>query len=128
MEAVRELLPKSNALLDRFGQKRQRTIADLPGNTRRALAYQKETVATALTLAGIDRRELQHWQPELQTGAVRSFLDGLPQVRLREDQMLLNGLSSFPGFEVIRTMQHGAVVFTNDISSSAARANACQRR
>jgi hypothetical protein len=113
VEAVRELLPESNVLIDRFSEKRQTALAGLGESTRRALAYQKETVATALTLAGIDRSELQDWQPQIEDGAVGSFLDGLPRARLREDQMLLNDMSTFPGFDVIRTMQHGAAVFSN---------------
>lgn len=109
VEAVRSLLPESNALLERFSERRRELIEGLSDKARNALAYQKETVATALALAGLDTAELGDWQPQ-EDGAA-SFLDGLPQARLREDQMLVNDLQNFPGFDVVRTMQHGAAVF-----------------
>lgn len=111
VEAVRGLLPESNALLDRFSEQRRLRIAGLSAEARRALAYQRETVATALALSGLDIAGLRDWQPSSEAG---SFLDGLPQARLREDQMLLNDFANFPGFELIRTMKHGAAVFTKD--------------
>jgi hypothetical protein len=111
VEAVRGLLPQSNAMLDRFSEQRRQRIADLSSGARQALAFQKETVATALALAGLGVDELKGWQPE--AGAT-SFLDGLPQARLREDQMLLHDLAKFPGFDLVRTMQHGAAVFRRD--------------
>jgi len=111
VEAVRSLLPQSNSLLDRFSERRRQRIAALSDRARRSLAYQKETVATALALADLDVEELQDWSPGVE---VASFLDGLPQARLREDQMLLNDFRSFPGFDLIRTMQHGAAVFSKD--------------
>jgi hypothetical protein len=114
VDALRELLPESNRLLERFSARRRAEIAELGSAARRALAYQKETVATALALADLDTRELQDWRPRLETGRVQSFLDGLPQARLREDQMLINDLQNFPGFDLVRTAQHAAAVFTND--------------
>ena len=114
VEAIRELLPESNRLLERFSARRQALIAELSTNVRRALAYQKETLATALALAGIDTATLQDWRPYLETGPVQSFLDGLPEARLREDQMLLNDMITFPGFALVRSMPHGAAVFTNN--------------
>jgi hypothetical protein len=113
MEAVRSLVPQSNALLDRFSGGRSAAVARLSAGKRRALAYQKETVATALALAKMDTRLLQAWQPETERGEVRSFLDGLPQARLIEDQMVIHDLQSFPGFEVVKTMQPAIAVFTN---------------
>lgn len=112
IDAVRELLPESNPLLDRFSEQRRQRIGRLGDNVRRSLAYQKETVATALTIAGLNRTELGDWTPPAEPGQLRSFLDGLPKARLREDQMLLNDFQNFPGFDTVRTMQHGAAVFS----------------
>ena len=111
---MRELLRASNALLDRFSEQRQQRIGRLGDNVRRSLAFQKETVATALTIAGIDRDELGDWTPPSEPGQLRSFLDGLPKARLCEDQMLLNDFQNFPGFETVRTMQHGTAVFSGN--------------
>lgn len=114
VEAVRRLLPESNSILERFSARRRAFIADLTSQTREALAYQKEAVATALDLAGLDRGELQQWQPGLESGQPASFLDGLPQARLREDQMVLNDLATFPGLDLVARMQHSTAVFSND--------------
>ena len=70
VDAVRKLLPESTRLLERFSKSRRRLIADLGGKARTALAYQKETVATALTLAGIEQQELQDWRPRFENGQV----------------------------------------------------------
>lgn len=114
LEAVRRLVPQTNPVLDRFSARRSAAIADLRANTRRALGFQKETLATALALAGLDTRLLQAWQPETPSGPVPSFLDGLPQARMIEDQQVIHDLETFPGFELVRTMQHASAVFSND--------------
>jgi hypothetical protein len=114
IDALRNLVPESNQLLERFSARRRAEIAGLGSDVRRALGYQKEAVATALEFADIDKRKLQEWRPRFETGAVPSFLDGLPQARLREDQMLINDLQKFPGFDLVRTTQHASAVFTND--------------
>ena len=114
VEAIRQLLPESSALLERFSARRKEVIAALSTNTRRALAYQKETLATALAFAGIDRTTLLGWQPSTESGPVQSFLDGLKEARLREDQILSNDLTTFPGFELVKSMRHASAVFTND--------------
>src|SRR5258707_6994716 len=51
---------------------------------------------------------------ETQRGEVRSFLDGLPQARVIEDQLVIHDLQAFPGFEVVKTMQPAIAVFAND--------------
>ena len=109
----------------RFSESRRHLIADLGGEVRTILAYQKETVATALTLAGIERQELQDWRPRLKNGRVQSFLDGLSEAYLREDQMVINDLGTFPGFEIVRQTQHStARVPQNDrVSLTVVMAN-----
>lgn len=50
------------------------------------------------------------WQPV--SGPQRSFLDGLPDARVREDVMLLKDYSTLPGFEAIDEGTHyGTKVF-----------------
>ena len=114
VDAVRSLVPQSNRLLERFSESRTRLIAGLSGAARSALAYQKETVATALTLAGMERQQLRDWQPRGENGRVGSFLDGLGEAYLREDQMVINDLGTFPGLEAVRRMPHAAAVFANE--------------
>jgi hypothetical protein len=113
VDAVRSLLPDINPLLERFSAVRHEALERLGERVLHALAFQKETVSTALAFADIPRAALQGWQPQGINSKMESFLDGLPQARLREDQMLLNDLYQFPGLEVVRTMAHGAAVFSN---------------
>ena len=112
VDAVRDVLPEANRLLERFSESRRRLIAELKTEARVALAYQKETVATALTFAGLDREELGDWQPRVKNGQVGSFLDGLSSAYLREDQMIVNDLGIFPGLEAVHRMKHTSVVFS----------------
>ena len=124
VKSVRELLPESNALLERFSEERRQAIGRLSETVRRSLAYQKETLATALTLAGLDRKEIGDWNPSAGLGEVRSFIDGLQQARLREGQMLLNDYQNFPGFDLVRTMQYGAAQFSaNGVRLTVVMAN-----
>ena len=124
LDAIRDLLPEASPILERFSAKRRAEVAGLGANVRRGLAYQKETVATALALAKMDIKQLQDWRPQSQAGQVQSFLDGLPRARLLEDQMVIHDLQSFPGFELVRATQHAAAVFTNDrVSLTVVMAN-----
>jgi len=118
VDAVRGLSDASRPLLDRFSEARRRSVAGLGRRVRDALAHQKEAVATALALAGIDRTELQLWKPPEPgaPGAVESFLDGLESARVREDPMVINDMTQIPGFEHIRTMPYGAAIFQNDFA------------
>lgn len=114
VDAVRSLLPETNRLLERFSESRRRLVRNLSGEARTALAYQKETVATALTLAGMERNELRDWRPRRENSQVRSFLDGLGEAYLREEQMVFNDLGTFPGLDAVRRTQRATAVFAND--------------
>lgn len=103
------------SILLRYSEARIKKIESLPTRTKKILAEQKEAIATALSIAGIDRDELLGW--DLNTrGETSSFLDGLEQARLREDPMVLNDLSQLPGYEAIRSTPFNSVVFENDQS------------
>lgn len=113
VDAVLELAPPTRPILGRFGSDRMAAIARLGTERRRALAYQKEAVLTALSAAGIDKSVVQSWSPA--SGAESpSFLDGLPQVRRREDAMVVEDLNRLPGFEFLRSQAGPSAVFEND--------------
>jgi len=79
---------------------------------RRAFAAQKEAVNTALGIAGIDRSVLLRWTPG---GEPKSLLDGLTEVKVREDQMIYNDLLvPFEGFRALQPSIVGAVRFASD--------------
>jgi hypothetical protein len=111
VEALRTLLPETNGALSRFSRDREARLESLSENARVQLAEQKEAVLTAMAVAGIDRRVLQGWDSQ---GEVTSFLDGLEQVRLREDSMIINDLMEVPGFDEVKKTPYSSVVFRND--------------
>jgi hypothetical protein len=112
LNIVSSLAPDTSPILSRFSEARIRRIQNLPNQVRATLAEQKEAVATALTIAGIDRDEMQGWDVN-DNGKPTSFLDGLEQVRLREDPMVVNDLNNLPGYEAIKATTHASVVFEN---------------
>jgi hypothetical protein len=121
LRAIRALDPQLADHLERFQIDRER-IERLPGNVRQALAWEKETTATALSLAGIDRKELLRWKMPRDDGG--SFLDGLQQARLREDAMIMHDMHVVPGFEYIRPVaRSGAVFQSGDITLTLVLAN-----
>lgn len=112
IESVRQLSPQASTLLERFSQARTERIQQLSSKARSNLAQQKEALLTALSIAGLSRYPVQEWTTSDETPV--SFLDGLPNVRLREDPMVINDLQNLPGFEVIKTYTYGAAVFESE--------------
>lgn len=110
LEGLRELDPPLAQHVERFEIERIR-VERLPRRTRDVLALEKEAVGSALTFAGIDRREMLGWRMPDDDGA--SFLDGLEQVRMREDQMIMHDMSLVPGFEYIRPVARSAAFFSS---------------
>lgn len=112
VEAVRQLAPQSSAILDRYSSERVERVGRLSKKARENLAYQKESVLTALSIAGMSRDTVQEWMPSVETPI--SFLDGLPSARLREDPMVVHDLMHLPGFDILKTMPYNAAVFESD--------------
>lgn len=115
IQILGEIAPDSASILQRYSEAREKRVENIPARSKAALAEQKEAVATALSIAGINRDELLGWDLG-QKREISSFLDGLQQVRLREDQMVINDLMQIPGYEEIKKAPHNSVVFENDQS------------
>ncbi|RYD85867.1 MAG: hypothetical protein EOP84_01000 [Verrucomicrobiaceae bacterium] len=113
IQAVSQLAEDTRPLLDRYRELRTERISQLGARVTENLAVQKEAVATAMTIAGIDRKELRGWEVPRDREPL-SFLDGLPQRYLREDQMIINDLHRFGDFTEIGSDASGAVTFEND--------------
>lgn len=113
--AISALSPDAASILAKYREERRTRIARLSSEILHSLAEQKEAVGTALGIAGIDRNEISGWDYSEESGAV-SFIAGLPRVRLREDQMVVNDLKEFPGHNEIQSYVHGATVFENSQS------------
>jgi len=107
--------PETAVILSKYSEARSKRIESLSSGVKDTLAEQKEAVATAMTIAGIDRSELQGWDVN-EDKKPTSFLDGLEQVRLREDPMVINDLISLPGYEILKSTPFSSVVFENDKS------------
>lgn len=98
--------------LARFTPQRREALRRLSVRERFNLGFQKDTVGLALQIGGFSRNELLTWQPT--DGYPRSFLDGLPSVKVREDAMLVRDFSVFPGFELLdETTNYASRVFEN---------------
>ncbi len=114
VETIRRLAPQASTLVERFSHLRNQRISALSHEARSNLAQQKEAVLTALNIAGLSRDSVQEWTPSEERP--ESFLDGLPNARLREDQMVVNDLMKLPGFTMIRDSVRvtGAAVFESE--------------
>jgi len=115
IEAIRKLAPKASSLLERFSQERAERIQRLSAKTRNGLAQQKEALLTALSIANLSRESVQEWTPTDRPPV--SFLDGLPNTRLREDPMVIHDLMHLPGFDIIKTYPYNAAVFESEATS-----------
>jgi hypothetical protein len=113
VDAILHLSPETKPLLARYSSERANIIRNMPLKTRQALAIQKESVATALSIAGFERGPLQQWAPESVSQPI-SFLEGLPEARLREDAMVVHDLMNLPGYDLIKTMPYNAAIFEDN--------------
>lgn len=115
VDEIRTMAPETDMVLSKYSKSRVKRLESLPTEVKDSLAEQKEAVATAMTIAGIDRSELRGWDTE-QDSIPSSFLDGLEQVRLREDPMVINDLTKLPGYNTLKTTTFNSTVFENNKS------------
>jgi hypothetical protein len=109
IDSMLELEPSLSNRLERFSQRRAELLKRLTQTARANLAQQKETLTTALELAGIDTNQVLSWSPS--DGEPSFFLEGMPQAILREDATLVSDYSTVPGFEAMRQFPFAARVF-----------------
>lgn len=113
VNAIRELSPETGPILDLYSRQRAELIKRLSPAIRRAFAFQKEAVAAALKIAGLPREPLQRWTPKGVAKPI-SFLEGLHEVRVREDAMVINDLMNLPGYDLIKKLPYNAAIFQGD--------------
>jgi hypothetical protein len=109
IDAMLSLQPDLAPRLARFSERRSAMISRLTPAARINLSFQKETLATALSIAGLETEQLLAWSPE--TPAPRSFLEGLPQAYVREDAAIISDFAALPGFDAIGSLPFAAKVF-----------------
>ena len=76
VDAILELSPESREFIERYGRARREQLTRLSEEARRSLAAQKQTVTTALAIAGFDREPLQSWAPPEDATAVIDVVRG----------------------------------------------------
>ena len=104
IDVVVGLAPEIRKSIERFTTSTRQRLARLSSEALETLAYQKETVATALLLAGMDRAPLADWVLDDEEPP-KSFLEGLPQSRLREDPMIVQDMAQVPGYKYLRDIK-----------------------
>lgn len=107
IKQIIELDPPIGDWLNRYLARPRGALARLGKRGKENLAFQKEAVGLALRISGISRDELFTWRPP--RDSQRSFLEGLPSVRVREDGMLLTDFLRMPGFKTIKEIEHSSV-------------------
>lgn len=113
IDLIVELAPEIADLIQRFTTSTRDRLKELSPEMLDNLAYQKEAVASALSLAGINREPLGEWTMDTDV-APKSFLDGLLQVRMREDPMVIQDMRQVPGYEYLRDVPNAsAAVFAD---------------
>lgn len=112
VEAISQIAPQASSILQRYSRERTERIGRLSQEIKQALAYQKEALITALSIADISRDSVQEWSPP--DAAPISFLEGLPSARLREDQMVVHDFMHLPGFDIVRTYPYNAALFESE--------------
>lgn len=114
VDALVALDPGTGDLLDKFSTSSTQRLSKLSAEVKTALAYQKETIASALEFSGIGRETIGNWELK-GTDAPISYLEGLPEARLLEDAMIEWDLHSVPGFDEVQSLPHvSTAIFRND--------------
>lgn len=111
IDSLVRLAPELESTFEKYSLHKYERIRSLTSNQRSALARQKEALNTALMIGGFERDEIQNWQPPEEADGPISFLDGLPQCRLREDQMIINDLGIFPEMKKIKETVFSSAIF-----------------
>ena len=84
------------------------SVRRLQSRVRDALALQKDALNVALRIGRIPLDPLVAWHPAGVEQGDRFFLEGIPEARRLEDDVLLEDYSTLPGFDLIRS-SHPAV-------------------
>ncbi len=98
--------PTVAGLMGRLETDARTVVEHLPARARENLALQKDTAGVALRIGGIEPQQLARWG--LRDHTPRSFLEGLPEARVREDAMILTDFSTIPGLAEVRSATHYA--------------------
>ncbi|MBD8066985.1 hypothetical protein IC608_16055 [Devosia sp. PTR5] len=108
LDVIRKINPERASAIEHLSLEQSR-IEALPDRVQNALAIEKEMVSAALEFSGLGKAAVTNWHlPENENS---SFLDGLGEVRLREDAMIVHDMNLVPGFELSRRVGYSAALF-----------------
>ena len=114
IKVISKLAPETAETLTLYNKLRRDRLAHLTSKERESLAYQKDTIATAMNIAGMERSPLSMWMPDPDRKP-KSFLEGLLSTVLREDLMVVADMNSVPGYEYLETLPNrSAAIFENE--------------
>lgn len=113
VDAMIALRPQAAEFLKRFSTTTRQRLRELSPEAKSALAFQKETVASALTFSGIGREPLGHWELD-ETDTPISYLEGLEEARMMEDSMVGWDLHRVPGFDEVQSLPHVSTALFRD--------------
>lgn len=108
LDSIRRINPELANAIEQISLEQAR-IEALPDQMQNALALEKEMVSAALEFSGIGKAAVTTWH--LPKDEKSSFLDGLGEVRLRENAMIVHDMNLVPGFELIRRVGYSAALF-----------------
>lgn len=107
IDLIARLAPDIRSLINRFTTSTRQRLERLSAEALDNLAYQKEALAGALSLAGMNRASIAEWALD-DDKTPESFLDGLPEVRMREDPMVIQDMRQVPGYNYLRDVPNAA--------------------
>ncbi len=114
MKVISKLAPETAETLSPYSKHRRERLGRLTSKERESLAYQKDTIATAMNIAGMERSSLSMWMP-VPDRKPKSFLEGLPSTVLREDPMIYADMKAVPGYHYLATLPNRvAAIFENE--------------
>lgn len=112
--SVKRLRPGVATHLDRLEMKRMREQRAFNIRAPQLMAMEKDAVALALGLFGIERAQiLETWDPS-ERGSSAPFITGLPEYRLQEDAIIFHDVHRFGDWSQLRKHVTGAVEFVRD--------------
>lgn len=100
--------------LERLRQLRGLAVAG-PGAT--TLSEERDAVNVALRIAGLEAERILSWEPS-EEPRLAPFLQGLPNVTLREDQMVQHDTTVFGDWRLLSASQTGVVRFTSETGNT----------
>ncbi len=112
VDALIKLEPKIAQRLARYSERRVSYIGRLSETSKSNLALQKESLNVALRIAKIDPDTVTQWAPPDEE-IPRSYLDGIQEVPVREDLMVIADAEVFPGLDIVgRDVQTATKIFS----------------